>query len=48
MEQVYKMALEMILKFCEKDNYSTTDNIKIICKMALKQGVEEVEGDNDE
>ena len=42
MEHMYKMALEVILKFCEKDDYSTTKNIMLICETVLKKDTDKV------
>lgn len=43
MEQRYKLALEIILALCEKDGYTSAEDIKLICKTTLA----EESGDED-
>lgn len=40
MEEVYKFALQIILKNCEKDSYGSKEDIQTICEMALGMGEE--------
>ena len=41
MEEIYKFALELILKHCEKESYGDKEDIQMICKMALETGDED-------
>lgn len=36
MEKAYKIALEIILNMCKKENYMNTENIKLVCETVLK------------
>lgn len=36
MEQAYKLALEIILNKCENDGYVSVEEVKMICRAALK------------
>lgn len=36
MEKNYRLILELILKFIEKDSYGVKEDIKLICETALK------------
>ena len=40
MEKAYKMALEIILKMCIKENYSITKEIQLVCETALEKSEE--------
>ena len=37
MEEIYKFALELILKHCENESYGSKEEIQMICEMALKE-----------
>lgn len=41
MEEIYKFALEIILKLCEKESYGSKEDIQMICEMALGAGDED-------
>lgn len=41
MEELYKFALELILRDCEEEDYGRKKNIQMICEMALKIGDED-------
>ncbi len=41
MEELYKFALELILRDCEEEDYGRKKNIQMICEMALKTGGED-------
>lgn len=37
MEERYRAALEIILAMCEEENYLKGEDLKLICKTALKE-----------
>lgn len=41
MEELYKFALELILRHCENSSYGSKEDIQMICEMALKTGGED-------
>ena len=41
MEELYKFALELILRDCEEEDYGRKKNIQMICELALKTGDED-------
>ena len=42
MEKAYKVALEIILEMCKKENYISTQNLILVCETVLKKDTEEL------
>ena len=42
MEKAYKVALEIILEMCKRDNYINTANLILVCSTALSQKKEDL------
>lgn len=42
MEKAYKVALEIILEMCKRDNYINTANLILVCSTALSEKSEDL------